>query len=496
MPTLTVDGKQITVPEGTTVIQAAEQIGVVVPRYCYHPGLSIAGNCRICQVEIEKMPKLQISCQILCADGMVVHTKSDRVQDAQKSTLEFLLANHPLDCPVCDQSGECYLQDYYMDFGQYDPACREKKVKKKKAIPVSKNVMLDQERCILCSRCVRYTDEITETHEFGIFNRGDHAEVGIAPGVDFDQNAYQGNVVDICPVGALTDRDFRFKCRVWYLASGNSVCTGCSRGCNITIDWNKERPYQTPGERVMRYKPRYNKDVNEWWLCDEGRYSYKMIDQNRITKPHTKVEGVQQEVSWDTALSALDGEQLKEIAVIASPHMTNEEIQVVKEFFRARGNHSIVLAPPKMGNSDDFLMQADKSPNQRGASAILGVGNAQKIEEILAEAEAGKMTGLWIFWDDLCDFVSEERVKAICAKLSTVVFCGTHWNKTAKLAKVVLPAPVFAEKEGTFTNFEGRVQRIEKVLEPLGEARPVSEILEGFSSQSSKPGIGKATVPA
>ncbi|MCI0534687.1 MAG: 2Fe-2S iron-sulfur cluster-binding protein, partial [Verrucomicrobiales bacterium] len=241
--TLTVDGKPVTVPEGTTVLQACEKARSPVPFYCYHPGLSIAGNCRICLVEIEGTPKLQISCYTRAAEGMKVNTTSDAALAGRRDVLEFLLINHPLDCPVCDQAGECWLQDYYMQHGLYDPKFNEQKVKKTKAVPIGPTVMLDAERCILCSRCVRFTDEVTKTGEFGIFNRGDHAEVGLHPGKTLENN-YAGNVVDICPVGALTDRDFRFKCRVWYLGSTKSVCPGCSRGCNVEIHYNRERDWR------------------------------------------------------------------------------------------------------------------------------------------------------------------------------------------------------------------------------------------------------------
>jgi len=490
LPTLTVDGRVVTVPAGTTIIQAAEILGIEIPRYCYHPALSIAGNCRICQVEVETASKLQISCQMPCADGMVVHTNSERVQQAQKSTLEFLLANHPLDCPVCDQSGECYLQDYYMDYGQYDPIFRDKKVKKKKALPISKYVMLDQERCILCSRCVRYTDEITETHEFGIFDRGDHSEVNIVPGESFDENKYQGNVVDICPVGALTDRDFRFKCRVWYLGSAKSVCPGCSMGCNINVEWNKERPYQTPGERVMRLKPRYNPEVNKWWMCDEGRYGYKSIDQNRILTVGKGRGGEKEEISWDNAFQILEkeferyrkGEGSHSFAIIASPQMTNEELFAVRKFFAEKLKLRPVAydVPQKIGTSDAFLMKGDKNPNTMGARLIIGndFGSEGGVAKILKDAATGKLTGLWVFSHDLVGAFSQRQVLEASEKVPFFVFSGTNWNKTAEAASLVLPTTVYAEKDGTFTNYEGRVQRIFKALTPLGESRQCINVLQ------------------
>ena len=303
MPTLTIDGRQISSPEGSTVIQAAETLGIFVPRYCYHPALSVAGNCRICLVEVEKSPKLQIACNTPVAEGMVVHTKSEKAEDGRRAVLEFLLANHPLDCPVCDQSGECELQNFYMNFGLYDARFREQKVKKKKAVAVGPHVMLDQERCILCSRCVRFTDEITKTGEFGIFNRGDRAELGLYPGQELN-NPYSGNVIDVCPVGALTEQDFRFKARVWYLSSAPSVCNGCAQGCNIDVHYVLDRPHLNDGARVMRLKPRYNPDVNQWWMCDEGRFGFHWIDRGRLT--HVRDRGT--ESTWEKAVAAISAE--------------------------------------------------------------------------------------------------------------------------------------------------------------------------------------------
>src|SRR4051812_6765074 len=269
MPKLTIDGVEVEVPAGTTIIQAADKLGINIPRYCYHPALPVAGNCRICMVEVEKQPKLQIACYTPVAEGMVVKTNSPKVLEVRKTVLEFLLVNHPVDCPVCDQAGECKLQDYYMEHGQYNSRLVDVKVKKeKKAFSIGPTIMLDQERCILCTRCVRFADNITKTHEFGVFDRGDHSELDVYKPLE---NKYSGNVADICPVGALTDKDFRFKCRVWYLEKTKSVCPSCSMGCNVTVEWDKARPHAQKTARVMRLKPRLNPEVNDYWMCDNGR---------------------------------------------------------------------------------------------------------------------------------------------------------------------------------------------------------------------------------
>jgi len=493
MPSLsrvTIDGREITVPEGTTVIQAAEQLGIFIPRYCYHPGLSIAGNCRICLVDVEKSPKLEISCNLAVREGMVVHTKSDKAEDGRKTVLEFLLANHPLDCPVCDQSGECDLQNYYMNFGLYDSKFREQKVKKKKAVELGPHVMLDQERCILCSRCVRFTDEITETGEFGIFNRGDRAELGIYPGEVLD-NPYSANVVDICPVGALTEKDFRFAARVWYLSSAPTVCNGCSQGCNVDLHFVLDRPHLNDGARLVRIKPRYNADVNQWWLCDEGRYGFGWLDKARITK----VQGpaANGDATWEQALSAI-ATNLAElgkgrIGVIASAQLTNEELFLIREILQnslgARVSSNVSEEP---GSADDFLIKGDKNPNTRGAT-LLGLAGpeAPDAEEIMDEAASGKLGALWVFGHDLVELFGEERVRELAEKVDLFVFSGTNDNKTVPFAHWVLPTAAYVEKDGTFVNCHGRVQRIGRAFAPLEDAREDWRLLLDLAGRLGQP---------
>ncbi len=468
MPKLTIDDREIEVAEGTMVIQAAEQLGIFVPRYCYHPGLSIAGNCRICLVEVEKNPKLQIACNLPATEGMVVHTQNERAEDGRRSVLEFLLANHPLDCPVCDQSGECDLQNFYMNFGLYSPLFREHKVKKQKAVELGPHVMLDQERCILCSRCVRFTDEITETHEFGIFNRGDRAQLAIYPGATLD-NDYSANVVDICPVGALTETDFRFKARVWYLSSAPTVCNGCSRGCNIDMHFVLDRPHLNDGARMARVKPRYNADVNEWWLCDEGRYGLGWLDHERLDL----VRGPAGDSTWEQAMetisSRLGGDGAR-LGVIASAQLTNEELFLIREVFQ--GAQISANVPEQPGSSDDFLIKADKNPNTLGAT-MLGLAGSEAPEagQILDEALAGNLDAIWVFGHDLVDLFGEEKALELANKVDLLVFSGTNENATASLAHWTLPTAGYVEKDGTFVNCEGRVQRVGRVMPPYGRSQ-------------------------
>ncbi len=483
MPKLTIDGKEIEVPAGTTVIQAAEKLGIDIPRYCYHPALPVAGNCRICMVEIEKQPKLQIACYTPVAEGMVVKTNSQKVLDVRKTVLEFLLVNHPVDCPVCDQAGECKLQDYYMEHGKYNSRLEDVKVKKhKKAFSIGPTVMLDQERCILCTRCVRFSDNITKTSEFGVFNRGDHSELDVVPGKQLD-NKYSGNVVDICPVGALTDKDFRFKCRVWYLAQTKSVCPGCSMGCNITVEWDKSRPHMQKKARVMRLKPRLNADVNNYWICDAGRYNYHFIDDNRIFSPQSK-DGL---VSWDQAIdtvaSAIKGQSAK-VGVIASAQLTNEDLFVVKKVFKDTLKISNVdfRVPQKSGDSDNFLIKADKNPNTAGAQAILGQDTADA-QAIVQKAKQGELDVLYVFGHDMVKLFGKDTVEQMAKRLKLFVFQGSNINETCGYAHLILPSAVYAEKDGTFTNCQGRVQRIWSAFFPIGEAKADWEILSLLSEK-------------
>ncbi len=480
MPEVSIDGRKITVSEGTTVIQAAEKMGIFIPRYCYHPGLSIAGNCRICLVNVEKAPKLQIACNTAVTEGMVVHTTSAEAEEGRRAVLEFLLANHPLDCPVCDQSGECDLQNFYLNFGLYNPRFREHKVKKHKAVELGPHVMLDQERCILCSRCVRFTDEITKTGEFGIFNRGDRAELGLYPG-DVLENPYSANVVDICPVGALTERDFRYKARVWYLSSAPTVCNGCSQGCNIDMHYVLDRPHLNEGARMLRVKPRYNPDVNQWWLCDEGRYGLGWIDQARLG--NVRGPGANgEDATWEQALTAIStavAESGKEqnggarTGVIASAQLTNEELFLIRDIFEGKlGAQVTTVVPERPGSSDDFLIKADKNPNTLGAT-LLGLAGpgALQAAQIVDEALAGNLDVLWVMGHDLVDLFGEEKIRGLREKVGLVVLSGTNENATVPWAHWVLPSAAYVEKDGTFVNCHGRVQRIGCAFPPFENSR-------------------------
>jgi len=491
MPAIEINGQVVNVEPGSTVIQAAENLGISVPRYCYHPGLSIAGSCRMCLVEIEKMPKLAISCYTQAQDGMKVTTDSEKVRQARKSMLEFLLVNHPLDCPVCDQSGECDLQNYYMEVGQYDSRFLENKVKRRKALPIGPHVILDQERCILCTRCTRFCEEVSKSNELGVFHRGNRSVIDLAPEKTLD-NPYSGNVIDICPVGALTEREFRFQCRVWYLATQESICNGCARGCNISIHYNTSRPYKAGGKRVQRLKPRFNPFVNRWWICDEGRFGYEFIDRNRIEFPYLRVTGGELEVSdWEkvvqevsTALkTTLEKFGSESIGVIASPQLSNEELYLIQKVFGEQmGVKQIGYRNPweKEGFQDDFLIRGDKNPNSRGAEEL---GLTFNVRNILEGAASGKIKVLYIFQHNFESREAQELLEGA----DYVIFQGTNWNKTVEFSNLVLPGATHAEKDGTFTNFEGRLQRYQQAFLPLSESKADVEILTGLAQKLGYP---------
>ncbi|MFC1476032.1 molybdopterin-dependent oxidoreductase, partial [Candidatus Zixiibacteriota bacterium] len=483
-------------------IEAAKKLGIKIPHYCYHPALSIAGSCRLCLVEIEKFPKPAIACHTVATEGMVVHTDSETARQARAAMLEFLLANHPLDCPICDQAGECKLQQYYMTVGQYNSALLDNKVKKTKAKVIGPHVILDSERCILCSRCVRFTDEISKSHELGIFRRGDHSELSNYPGMSLD-NPYSANVVDICPVGALTDRDFRFKVRVWYLESAPSICHGCARGCNIRVDYLTRRFHHNDGKRIARFKPRVNPAVNGHWICNAGRYSYKSLEnEDRLLNPCV-ANGSPEKASWTAALARIADAfsthvaeyGVGSVAVIASASMTNEEMWAARQlFYHGLKIEKIAwLIPPGPHDTDDeLLIRADKNANTFGAEKIFGpITRAAEVQQIIDKTAAGRIKA-WIVLDrDLAPAYGEVKIKELTGSLKLSFYAGSHLNTTSRGCRFVLPTAVYTEKEGTITNVAGRVQHFPLVVPPLGDSLSMPATLSRLASA-----LGQEKIPS
>jgi len=469
MATITIDDKKFEVDPQLTVIQAAAQQGIEIPHFCYHPKLSVAGNCRMCLVEIEKMPKLAIACATQVADGMVVKTKSERVLTAQHAVMEFLLINHPLDCPICDEAGECKLQDYAYKYSIGASRFDEDKVHKPKRYPLGPHVILDVERCIMCSRCVRFADEIAHQPVLTFTQRGDHVVLTTFPDTQFD-SPYSMNVIELCPVGALTSTDFRFRARVWEMSSTESVCVGCARGCNTNI-WVRNN-------EILRLTPRQNEDVNSYWMCDEGRLgTFKYVNgPARLSAPLIRKDDRAVAVGWDEAVAAavsgLKAFKKSEIAGLASAYATNEDNYAFLKFMReVVGTKSIAFLEHMSGADDDLLIRADKTPNATGVRA-LGINSDG--DAILRGIRDGSIKALYALEDDIA---ANPEWKNGLAKLEFLVVHSPVENATTALADVVLPASTYAEKHGTFVNFQKRVQRIRPAVATTEQDRA----LDGFA---------------
>ncbi len=461
---VTVDGRAIEAPEGTPLLQAMLDAGLDIPHYCYHPKLSIDGSCRLCQVKIEGMPKLQISCNTQVRDGMVVQTADPEVALARRGVLEMLLLNHPLDCPICDKSGECWLQNYSMRFGSRFARTLEPRRKHEKRIDIGERMLLDQERCILCRRCVRFCREISKTGELAVFNLGDCSVLDI-----HDRrldNDYSICTADVCPVGALESKDFHHRIRVWFLQETASVCPGCANGCNIMIGEYRNR--------IWRLVPRRNDAVNDTWMCDWGRLDYRFVnDAERLRTPMIARQGALGPASWDEALKCAaealaafkarrDGAVL---GAVVSPHLTNEENFRFGELLGALGADKVATAV-RRGKADDFLIKAEKAPNARGVREMGLVSGADDgMAELIRAAEAGRLKGLYLCADDLLDTLAPAQLDALLAPLELLIVHGLRVDPRLARAAAVFPTTTFAEKDGSFINQAGRVQRIFKAIE-------------------------------
>jgi NADH-quinone oxidoreductase subunit G len=490
-----VDGREIVAEAGATLLQVALDHGIEIPHYCYHPKLSIDGSCRMCQVKVEKSPKLQIACNTPITDGMIVDTKAPEVAHAREGVMELLLVNHPLDCPICDQAGECYLQDYSVGFGRAEARTTSPRRKGLKRHAIGPRVVFDQERCILCRRCVRFTKEITGTDELRVFGMGDRSHIAASAGRPLD-NPYSINTADICPVGALLSTDFHHKRRVWFLEETESVCPSCSNGCNVKLGVFRNE--------IQRLLPRRNDDVNDTWMCDAGRLRYRFVhDETRVREaairrsaPGGEAHGgngaaptaptVSAAIAAAAAAiqAAIAAHGVASVAVIASGGLSNEELfrlgRLVREDIRTP--HLDVAVP--LGDSDDLLVKAEKTPNARGARdlAIAPGEGGRDLAGMLAACAAGEIRVLWVIGsEDLLRVAGEDAVAQAADKLDALIVQDATRSALTDRASVVIPGCVWAEKDGSFTNHAGRVQRIRKAVEPPPGLVVDGEVFAGLS---------------
>jgi NADH-quinone oxidoreductase subunit G len=495
-----VDGEWKQFPKGTRLIEACMKSGSYVPHYCYHPALSSPGNCRMCLIEmgtpkmgpdrkpelgedgrplINWSPKPAICCAIEVSEGLGVRTNSPLVEECRKGVMEFLLINHPLDCPICDKAGECRLQEFSVEYGNDSSRFEDNKVKKPKHVDIGERIVLDDERCILCSRCIRFMDEVAKDDCLGFVDRGGHTTLTVHPGKRLDSN-YSLNTVDICPVGALTSKDFRFKMRVWFLKETKTIDTNCGTGSNILIGSRENK--------VHRITPRENEAVNAFWLPDSHRLNYTYIHrEDRLKEPLVSGGSVRWKEAITSAVESLKGQSGAATAIIASGRMTNEELFLVSRLAKTLGTELIDIRA-RTQKGDGFLVSDDGNPNTRGAQLLGVTGSApgSRLPEIAAGIASGKITSLVVLGENPlhCGLSGIEL-----SKLSSLVTLDILPNDSLKFSKVVLPGSASAEKRGSMVNINGRLQRLNRALTAPGYARDdweiLSDLLKGLGAEGA-----------
>jgi NADH-quinone oxidoreductase subunit G len=466
----------VTVPADWTVIRACHQNGVDVPHYCYHPDLSIAGNCRICMVGVKGMPRPVVACAQPVAEGMEVSTTGQEVEDARKSVMEFLLINHPLDCPECDQSGECKLQDYSVEYGRDHGRFHEEKVRKSKAT-MGPHVKYWGSRCIVCTRCVRFADEVTGTGELGVIYRGDRSEIALFPGKNLD-NPLSLNTVDICPVGALVSSDFLFQSRVWNLHSAPSVCSECAVGCNSRVDLDAKN-------HIKRIVPRRNDAVNKEWMCDHGRLSFGYAHENRLQKP--KVQG--KDATWKEARrAALQALSAPGSAALVSAWNANEALSAIQDFLAAEFPAVRIFGYAKAGGEDrvfpGFTIRGDKNPNRAGMKQVLDIDEPEaSLRTLAAEKES---IGCLLLVHNIPGFEITPELRAVLDRSQSVVLLDFASGELLRYGNisVALPTLTAFEKSGTFVNAQGLAQSFDPVMEPCTYGLPETEIMEALRREA------------
>jgi len=490
-------------PVPTTMIQACSMAKVDVPHYCYHPKLPVAGNCRMCLVEygmqalgpdrkpkvdengepvIQKLPRPAIACATPIAPNMEIYTQSPGTLEMRKDVLEFMLINHPLDCPICDQAGECKLQEYSVEHGGANSLFRENKVHKPKQVDLGPRIMLDDERCILCSRCIRFTRDIAGDDALGFVDRGSHNTLTCYPGKSFDNN-YTLNTVDLCPVGALTSKDFRFQMRVWFLKETKSLCASCGTGCNIVVGSREGS--------IKRFEPRENDAVNSSWMCDSGRLNYKWVArEDRLKETVVYLDGELVKSDWDSAVQAvvniLRSAEKGSVAIVASARQTNEELFLLSQIGSLLD--CVTDSIPRTGEGDTLLVNADKNPNSNGVR-IMGLSSGElgshlgKIREAILD---GSIKTLICFGEDLTKHGFDD---VTLEKLDHLIVSDILPNELSGKADIMIPGCAHLEKRGTFTNVKGRVQRFYPAVPAPGDVQPewqtLLKVLQGISDVSA-----------
>ncbi|MFO0614365.1 MAG: 2Fe-2S iron-sulfur cluster-binding protein [Polyangiaceae bacterium] len=484
-----IDGREIPFEPGDTIIRAAHRAGIDIPHYCWHPGLSVAANCRMCLVELppppgrpamrldvlkwdpkkndyvyDGKPKLQPACQQTCSPGMeVLSESSDHVAEARAAVQELLLLNHPVDCPICDQAGECRLQDYWLEHQRTGKRMQQEVVHKPKAQVFGPTIVYDAERCILCTRCIRVSDEIAKDPVLEVRERGNLGEIFVSPGRQLDHD-YTLMTEHVCPVGALTSTDFRFKARVWFLRSARTVCQGCSTGCNAYLDFDPRT------NTAHRHRPRENMEVNKYWMCDEGMLSYKRIDSARLLTARVGADETDVPSALEAAKTLLANHAPDRVAIVLSAQHSLEDnfalVTLAKTFLGATG---FFITGKELGKHDDILISADKNPNTTGVVQLLAAtGDAAKpLSDLLADTEKYE-------WVIALGSEVEVEVGDVLSGLRNkkVVTIAAHEGPLARVAQILLPATVWAETDGTFVNKQGKAQQSERALRSLGESVP------------------------
>ena len=468
--TLTIEGRQVQVPPGTSILEAAKTAGILVPHYCYHPALPIPALCRMCLVEVEKAPKLMPACQTAVADNQIVHVHSAKAQEARKGVLEMLLINHPLDCPICDQSGECELQDYTYAEGRADSRYKEPK----RFNPVEDfggDVMYVANRCILCTRCVRFMEDVAHDPVLNVSERGDRALIGKFEGHDLT-HPWAGNVVELCPVGALLSKDFLNKARAWELDRSASICPNCTQGCNATIE--------TRDNVVVRLRPRVNEDVNKYFMCDQGRLDYRWLNRrDRVTSPSVRGQHADWSLAVAAAIDAMAGRTLR---VLASPMLPNEALFLLGRLIKrlgGQGYYTVKQGPEApLDGVPDLALRADRAANVKGAE-LFGLTRTKDAASILTDL--GDKDVLLVADEEIAGYTGAPP------KAGAIIVVGTTQPAWVGANAVVLPTTNMAEEEGTFTNLRGRVQRYLQAKAAPGESRPTYAVLSDVLIAAGEP---------